>query len=688
MKLPIDWLKDYVDIDESPEALSDRLTFSGTEVEGLETVEGGVVLTIEVTPNRPDCLSMIGMAREVAALYGRALRIPEIALPEGEEPVADRLAVDVEDAAGCPRYSARRLNGVTIGPSPEWMQRRLIQCDVRPINNLVDITNYVLMECGQPLHAFDAARLGGDRIRVRRAAAGEKIVSLDDVERALTPEMLVIADAEHAVAIAGVMGGAGSEIDDATQDVVLESAAFDASDVRRTSKQLGLATESSYRFERGVDIANVEWASRRAAALIVELTGAVSAAGVIDLFPGGVPAVSIACNYDHVRRLMGSTIGNDEINTIFGALSFAVAEETGQGCIVSIPSFRIDLDIEADLIEEVARVYGLDRLETPPPRARIVPGADDEPARATAACRSTLAGLGLSEVMHYSFLAQQQLDRVDPGDREQRICLPNPISQDHDVLRTSLLPQMIEALGRNRARQIMTAAFFEVGRVFRKVDGAYMEDDQLAIGLMGPAGRGSFARRQPFDGAEMFCWVKGIFEALCAANHVGSVELVPARRVYLEEGQAADITIDGVHCGCMGIVHESVRSEWRLTEPVGVLECRLHPMTARIFHRDPLQKVSPYPPVMRDVAVIVDQAVKNEQILEEIRRCAPLELTRLELFDIYTGQGIGEGRKSLAYSLTYQSSEATLTDETVNEYHEAIKAGLVTTFAAEIRGNE
>lgn len=688
MKLPIDWLKDYVDVDESPEELAERLTFSGTEVEGIQTVEGGVVLTIEVTPNRPDCLSMIGMAREVAALYGRTLRLPEISLPEAGAAVADQLAVNVEDAAGCPRYVARRLNGVTVGPAPEWMQKRLIQCDVRPINNLVDITNYVLMECGQPLHAFDAAQLGGNQIRVRRATPGEKIVSLDDVERELTPEMLLIADAERAVAIAGVMGGAGSEIGEGTQDVVLESATFAPSDVRRTAKQLGLATESSYRFERGVDIAGVDWASRRAAALMVELAGAESAVGAIDVFPGGVPVVSIACDYDHVRRLMGCPIGNDEINRIFSTLAFTVADETAQGCVVSIPSFRVDLEIEADLIEEVARVYGLDRLDTPPPKARVVPGADDREVRAITACRMTLAGLGLNEVMHYSFLAQQQLDRFDASDHEHRIRLPHPISQDHDVLRPSLVPQMVEALGRNRARQTLTAAFFEIGRVFRQDAGAYTEEDRLAIGLMGAIGRGSFARRASFDAAEMFSWVKGAFEALCAANHVRSVELVPGSRAYFEDGQAAEIEIDGAACGCVGIMRESIGTEWRLTEPVGVLECRLEPLIKRIFEREPLETVSPYPPIVRDVALIVDQGVKNEEILEEIKRCAPSELTHVELFDIYTGQGIGDGRKSVAYSLTYQSSETTLTDETANEYHEAIKAGLVKQFAAEIRGND
>ena len=554
MRLPISWLKEYVDFDDTPQGLAAKLTFSGTEVEGIETIgstyEGIVVgevlevnkhpnadkltlcrvntgsgemtvvcgapnvrpgikvpfarvgvtlpngvklksakirgvvsegmlcaedelklsedhsglmildgkwapgtplseilgppetvLDLEVTPNRPDCLSVLGMAREVAALYGTQLKWPAVRVGESDERVENLTSVDVADEVGCPRYTARILRDVKIGPSPAWMKRRLELSGIRAINNVVDITNYVMLECGQPLHAFDQALLAEGIILVRRVVEGEKMATLDGIDRPLTPNMLVIADAHKPVAVAGVMGGAGSEIRDDTKTVLLESAFFKPQDIRATAKKLGMMTESSYRFERGVDIGCTEWASLRAAALMVAHAGGTLARGVIDVYSRPRAERTVACRFDRVRSLLGVDVLNDQIKNAFQSLMLPVTESNDAVCTVQIPSFRVDLEKEVDLIEEFARIYGLDKIPLPAPKAALVPGADDKPVQAAIACRQHLVGLGLRETMNYSFVSDHLLNLFDPSDVQHRVVLPNPVNLEQATLRPSLVPR-------------------------------------------------------------------------------------------------------------------------------------------------------------------------------------------------------------------------------------------------------
>ncbi len=684
----------------------------------IEVVGGpDVVLTIEVTPNRPDCLSIMGIAREVAALYGCRLNMPSSQFPETGTPIDAPpvgLTVAVEDAEGCPRYTARLLRGVTIAPSPLAMRLRLARCGIRPINNIVDITNYVMLECGQPLHAFDLTLLAKGQNRseghivVRRAALGEKITTLDAVERTLNPDMLVIADAQSPVAIAGIMGGAQSGILATTRDVVLESACFRPTLIRKTSKTLGLASESSYRFERGVDISSTDWASRRAATLMITYAGAKADRGVVDHYPVQPKNRSIICRFSRVRDLLGVKITNDEITSLFEALNLNAVDRNKESCTVKIPTFRLDLEAEVDLIEEVARLYGLDKIPPAPPCHRFVPGINDTFIRAAIMCRNTLAGLGLTEIMNYSLVSAKLLEMCAPAPTTRRIVLPRPISADQTILRDALLPQMIETLGRNRSRQIAEAACFEIGRVFYRNDqNAMAEEEHVAIGLMGPVGRTGHAKRATLTETESFLWLKGILEALCrklsirvderpagddhnaglAFQELPAATKLPesAYQDCFEKNRAMLIKLDGMPCGICGLVRETIRKEWRFAEPVAVLEIRLAPLLARVTTVPVAERLPVYPCVTRDIALRISNRLRHAEIVNAIWKIAPKELTAVELFDIFKSDEMGVGCKSMAYSLTYRSGERTLTDDEVNRLHDNIKERLRNEISVEIR---
>ncbi len=654
------------------------------------------VLEIEVTPNRPDCLSMIGVAREVAALLGGSLRWPEIPLEERGGPIGEKTRVDVEDPEGCPRYTARLLEGATVGPAPRWMRQRLTWAGVRPINNIVDVTNYVMLECGQPLHAFDLDCLAERRIVVRRARAAERLMTLDGREHKLAPEMLVISDAAHPVAVAGIMGGESSGITESTQNVLLESACFSASDIRRTAKRMGLSSESSYRFERGVDIGGIEWASRRAASLMAACSGGILARGVIDVFRKPPVPRRVRMRFARARQLLGVELPNEEMTAIFERLQLPVVERDNEQCVVQAPTFRVDLEQEADLIEEVARVHGLDAVPAADPQARLVTDADDTVIRRRQVCRERLRGLGLTEIVNYSFISDRLADLISVGPAEKRVRLPNPLTADHALLRDSLIPQVVETLGRNRARQADRAALFEMGRAFfLNEEGRPTEEERLCVGLMGPIGSSDPIRRAAPSPVEMFLWIKGLLAAVTDALGIGvpgawpykadGLRLEPADDLFFEPGFGARVWLGDKPCGRLGLVAGRVREEWRLADPVSVMELLTDMVSQRVFDIPVGRTPSVYPAVDRDVAMVVNQTVTHEAVLRVIQRAAPPELADVRLFDVFEHERLGPGRKSMAYSMTYRSREKTLTDEAVNRLHEAIKKVLRDELAAEIR---
>ena len=800
MKIPLSWLKEYVDFEDTVEGVADRLTFSGVEVEGIERLGGGApgvvvaevlavekhpnadkltlckvnfggpadmtvvcgapnvaaggkypfaplgttlpagftiekrkvrgvfsegmlcaedelgisknhdglmvldakwapgtplsevlgppetVIEVEITPNRPDCLSLLGIAREVAALYGTKVKAPDATLQESHPAVEKATSVVVEDLADCPRYTARVLQDVQVGPSPDWMRRRLEAAGIRAINNIVDITNYVMLECGQPLHAFDQKLLAEGRIVVRHPKPGEKILTLDGVERALEPQMLVIADAQKPMAVAGVMGGEHSGINEATTEVLLESANFRPAAIRSTGKKLGMLSDASYRFMRGVDAELAEFGSRRAAKLMVELAGAKLLMGVVDVRSEPKKPWNVMCRPARLEALLGVAAAPEEIAQVFAALELKVRKSGPDAIEVEVPTFREDLTREADLIEEYARIYGLKKLPPVRSMATLVPGADDKPAQAQARLREVLAGLGLQQIMNYSFLAEGLLDRFDRDNAPNRVKLANPLTADHTVMRDALLPQMAETIGLNVSRQVAEVAFFETGRVFRLgPDGLPAEDDRVAVGLYGPAGRTGLDQFSPVDELEMFLWIKGLWEQAAAALNLRGASLRPADRPWSEPGRGMEIAVDGAAVGWLGLLKAEIAKEWRLHGPVGLLEAEAKPLVKDMAAMQGLTPPPSYPGIRRDAALIVGADVRHERVLEVARAAAPAELEKIELFDVYQGKSLGEGRKSLAYAFTYRSKTGTLTDEGANAFQEKVNAALKAQLPAEIR---
>ncbi len=659
-------------------------------VAGTPLVEilGGpdTVLDLEITPNRPDCLSILGVAREVAALYRLPLRPPVTDLRESGESVGASVAVYVEEPSLCPRYTARIVRGLRIGPSPRWMQTRLARAGIRPINNAVDVTNYVMLEMGQPLHAFDHALVTDSRVVVRRAVEGEILHTLDGQERKLAASMLVIADPARAVAVAGVMGGAGSEVRDGTSTLLLESACFQPAAVRAASKALGLVTESSYRFSRGVDPDLADRASRRAAALLAELGGGTVAPGVIDRYPDPVRPRALSCRVSTIRRTLGIEVDGDTVAATLRALDLGVAAHDADVLDVTVPTYRGDLRIEVDLVEEFARLHGLDRIPARTPSARVVDGADDRGVRAAALVRDAAAGLGLAEIMNYSLTSESLLDRFGLDDPARRIRLPNPLSAEQSALRPSLIPQLVETLGRNRAHQVADAAVIEFGRAYaQEPGGPTRETARLAIGLMGATGRGPLARRPAPEPLEAFRWMKGILAGLLGALRGGEFALRAAPSGAFEPGQSFVVTVGGADAGRCGVLRRKIAAEWRIYEPVVVAEIDLDALTAGV-HAIPTPKPPPTVPCsVRDLAFVLPRTTRHEDVLAVIRNSAPPEIERVELFDVYEGRGIPADRKSMAYSLTYRAAGRTLTDDEVRRIHQSVADAVVRDLKAELR---
>jgi phenylalanyl-tRNA synthetase beta chain len=646
------------------------------------------VLELEITPNRPDCLSVIGIAREVAAIYGSELKLPSVELNESGDPVTDFVSVDVQDPEKCPRYTAHVLKNVKVGPSPDWLKQRLEACGIRSINNVVDITNYVLLETGHPLHAFDATLIRDGKIIVRRATQGEKFITLDDVERELTDGMLVIADPEKAIALGGIMGGANTEIKDDTTTILIEAATFEPSGIRATSKALGLYTDSSYRFQRGVNADSVDWAGRRAAALTAELAGAEICKGRVDAYPVPKTKRQVTTRWKPVCDLIGLDVPIETMKEIFRALELSVLESDDEKAVLEIPTFRDDLTREVDIIEEVARMHGVDKIPEKLPIVETVAGAHDDRIRAVTICRKNLVGLGAREIMNYTLVSHPLLDLFGTENRSAREELPHPISAEQSVLRTSLIPQMIESLGRNKSRQIDEAVFFEIGRTFVKTEAGTVQTEKVCLGLMGPAGRGALDKQRAVSEEEVFLWLKGLVEQLLAAQNLlrvkfQSLEHAPA----FEADRAVKVLSGKTELGVIGLINSKARKEWRLNDPVGVAELNLEPLISNVWKRSEVKDIPLYPAVERDYAFIVDESVRNEEIIKVINRSAPAELEKAELFDIFRGKPSEKGKKSLAYSFVYRSAKGTLTDDKVNAFHEQIGKKVCAAVSATIREN-
>ncbi|MBI4662301.1 MAG: phenylalanine--tRNA ligase subunit beta [Verrucomicrobia bacterium] len=689
--------------------------------EYLGRAAGDVVYDLEITPNRPDLNSVIGIAREISALTGNPLRMPEVTVkqdagaPEGAQAsalrVEDLVAVRIEDTELCPRYTARIVRGVALGPSPDWLRNALEKIGIRSINNVVDVTNFVMMEIGQPLHAFDYRLLanvgqasplsqsGGSTLAtmvIRRAAEGEKFTTLDGQERTLTSEMLLIADETRGIALAGIMGGRNTEINAETRDVLIESAHFKPTNIRRTSKALGLRSESSYRFERGADLAICDWASRRAAQLILETAGGALAAGVVDAFSKPPEAKQIALRHTRSAALLGVDIPADQQTEYLHRLGLEVTTQPGiapttgvrtpHSTIFRIPSFRVDLKREIDLIEEIGRLYGADKIPSTPPRAAIGSNAYDAVHDEIAEARKCLTGLGLHEAEGQTLISDLAL-RALFREREDRplIALENPLSSDMNVLRPSLLPGLLDSLRHNLSRKNERVALFEIGRVFVEANGQAQEGRRLAFAVTGPRYPLFWSgndRRASFDIYDL----KGMLEEFLEQFGLRGVSFAvqpECRGPYLE---SAAVLLGGkLPLGEFGQLLPAIAKQYDLRDAVLMGEWDFDALLARRNKARSFKPLPAFPSIRRDIAMFVTERTTHEAVLNAIKQAKPQALEQVELFDVFRGQNVPAGQKSVAYALTYRQAERTLTDAEVNTIHEKVIAHLKQALQAAVR---
>ena len=669
-----------------------------------DELPGDTVLDIAITPNRPDATSHVGVARDLAALADAELVLPEVDVPEPGGEAAGAVTVQIEDAEGCPRYAAMVVRGVTVGPSPDWMQERLRAVGVRPINNVVDVTNYVLHEIGQPLHAFDLGTLAGDgaeaTIIVRASRPGETVTTLDDQERKLPEGTLLICDAQRPVAVAGVMGGADSEVTGATTDVLIESAAFDPARIRRASKALGLQTDASYRFERGVDPTRQPWAAARAAALLAELAGGTVVPGLVDEVARPYEPRTVTVRPSRVARVLGTGVPEGEIVRLLSAIGFgvesdrgsaldafaeaamreegvaaALAEATGAGLTVTVPPYRPDVEREIDVVEEVARLWGYDRLPTPASTpVPLVPAGDTPSARLLDRVRQRLAALGFRETATNSLVptatAERFADAAWTGIAAPPVETLNPISQEMAALRPSLLTGLVTVASYNQARGAGALRLFEAGHVMRRSADAgetvpgYHEHTSLALAMSGAAERPSWDRdARPTDVYDL----KGVVLDVLADLGIDGVQETPRPAPDGLTAYALDLHAGGTRIGALGRLADALGDAADLQAELFVAELDWDAV-ARLATRDQppaYRPVSRSPTVERDLALVVPQAQPAGPLLDAIRQSGGPLLQDVRVFDLYRGDGIPEGTKSLAFTLRF-GAERTLRDAEVD----------------------
>jgi phenylalanyl-tRNA synthetase beta chain len=689
MLISYNWLRDLTSTNLTPTELRERLTMVGLAIDAVEESEGDSVLDVEVPSNRPDCLSHIGIAREVSVIEESKVQSPESRVLQTAGKASDFASVEIRDSDLCPRYTARVVRGVKIGPSPEWLAKRLNEIGQRPINNVADITNYVLHELGQPLHAFDLAKLGEQRIVVRRAAAGEKLKTLDGTDRVLDPEMLVIADAHDPVALAGIMGGLDSEISSATTDVLIESAYFNPDSVRRTARQLGMDTEASRRFERGADCASVLQAQTRCVELICEIAGGTATDDAIDVYPNPLPERTVEFHPDRVESVTSLRVDLSEMNRILGALGFRSAESPGQSRIkFLVPSWRIDVGIEEDLIEEIARHTGYDKIGSSLPPSNIA--GEYQPAEMNRrAMRRVLKGLGFDEAINFSFIdaAHDEEFETVPGMSTAHgnvglVELGNPILDNVSRMRPTLLPGLIESLRNNLNHGTRDVRLFEIGRIFAVSAAGELpiERDALAFIATGAViEEGRAQASQPVD----FYELKGALESAIDAMKLGPLSFSRASVKHLREGQAADIKLpNGTSIGSIGRLSEAIAAGYKFRQPVFVAELdltALMELAPRAVQYRPLPR---YPSVVRDVTLLVGRDVSFAELLEAIESEHVSDYVAAKLVGTYEGKNIPEDKRSITFRIEYRSEAGTLRDDEVEERHRGLIDSLLAKFSA------
>ncbi len=664
----------------------------GLAIDAVEQNNGDYVLDVEVPSNRPDCLSHVGIAREVAVFENGKVQLPTGKPAKVEGSSRELTSVQIRDPDLCPRYAARLVRGVKIAPSPAWLTRRLEEIGQRPINNVADITNYVLHELGQPLHAFDFAKLAERRIVVRRAASGETLKTLDGVDRKLDPAMLVIADGERPVALAGIMGGEDSEISDATSDVLIESAYFNPDSVRQTARKLGMDTEASRRFERGADCENVLRAQTRCVELICEIAGGTATEDAIDVYPNPAPARKAALRTDRVESLTSLRVDDADVNRILTALGFVTesASDSKAGTTFVIPSWRVDVALEEDLVEEVARHTGYDKIAS-----ELLPSVFSGEYQPTEmnrrALRRALRDVGFDEAINFSFIATENDDQFDlipglvPADAEPAfVSLQNPIIENVVRMRPTLLSGLLQSLRHNLNHGVRDVRLFEIGRIFANSARGELPNEREALALIATGGNTEAERAQASRETDFYD-LKGALEAAVEAINRPPLRFAKGSAKHLREGQAARIMLqDGTIIGSLGRLAESVADLYKFRQPVYVAELDLTSLLAVAEKPVQYKPLPRYPSVTRDVTILVDRKVALQDLLLAIEAEEVADCRGTQLVGTYEGASIPVGKRTVTLRIEYRSDERTLRDDEVEERQRRLIDLLLEKFGAQL----
>ena len=697
MKIQLDWLKEYVDVDVSAGEVGHLLTMAGLEIEAQETVTLGdgtksEVLELNVTPNRGYCLSYLGVAREVAALLGKPFKFPdhgtELEKVWGAESVEGELTVENCEPELCFRYSGMVVENVKPGPSPKWLVDRLTAIGLRPINNIVDITNFVLMEYGQPLHTFDRDLLENSRIVVRRAAKNEAFTSLDGTELKLGEDALVIADASKPVALAGIMGGANSQVTESTRHIVLESASFDSATVRKGSKKYGLRSDSSIRFEREVDIEGVIKAQARAALLIQELAGGTIRKGRVDAYPSPLPGKKVSLRVARVNQVLGCPLSSGQIEDYLSRLGMKASKsEEGEAFSVEIPTFRPVLAREIDLIEEVARLHGFDQIEVTSPSARISPVRFTQKQSAVRCVKDTLSHIGFSEVLTYSFIdaesAAQFQSALSSSPEVDTISLSNPISSDMGIMRPSLVPGLIQSVIRNLSKGQKQVKIFEFGNIFMRGKQGGREEKTILAALATGIYENNVWKQtgKSYDYFDL----RGILDSVTGQMKLKLAERPVVSQPYMLPGKSVELLAGDQVCGYFGELSPGVVRQYELPRHCVVFELDFDKLVGALPEPVRFVPLPKFPETYRDISILIDKKIASGEVSARISQVGEPLLRKVELYDHFDGKKIQEGKKSLTYALTFQSADRTLTDDEVNPVFAKIVETLSSQLGATLR---
>ncbi|MBN2374562.1 phenylalanine--tRNA ligase subunit beta [bacterium] len=648
------------------------------------------IFEIDLTPNRADCLSHLGIAREIAAMTDQIASLPEIRFTEEGGPIEKMIEIQITDPSLCFRYAARIVTGINIAPSPLWLSARLESVGIRSVNNVVDITNLVMMETGQPLHAFDYDLIQGKKILIRPAEMGERFKTLDGIERSLDPTMLMIADANHPIAVAGVMGGMDSEVTEKTINILIESALFNPKSVRKTSLNLGLSTEASQRFERGIDPDGVLASADRATQLILHIAGGKPAKGSIDLYPNPIKKEPVRLRAKRVNGCLGLNISSKQVYNILKGLSFKPLSPAGEDMVFIPPSFRQDIFGEVDLIEEVARFYGYDNIPTTIPSSKIPMGDKiSKGQNLEYVMREILVGTGFYEVINFSFTKKCLFDIINLGVKEGHcnlVEIKNPLTEDHDTLRPSVIPCLIQSLVFNLSHQNRDLKLFEFGTCFltsQCSETGCVEGKSLGIAMSGLM-QGKHWRQPDID--MDFYDIKGQIEFILDSIGVKGYLFEMVNNHGLAEGQSLKVMHKGRQFGILGRLSQRTAVYFDIKRPVFVAELDFDYICGiSEYGRHRFKAIPKFPPVLRDMAIVVEKDVPFQRIIDLIREEGGKLLEDANLFDLYSGKQIPDGKKSLAFSLTYRSSEKTLTDKMADKVYQRIFKRLKSELNAEMR---